>query len=271
MTSTSHETSAALEPVDTAQHDLAEAGTAPLDTAAAATPLQGESPLTPEASPVPPPEPMCPTAAEPKLSRQARLHAELQAVQPVLQKLFELYPQLFGAAFLPLKLGVYQDLMARHPDVFTKDTLKLALGQHTRSSRYLQSVAALLLRHDLDGQPVQPVAPEHVYLTMLELFRRRQRHAREDLRPKFRAQLIAAFEASGLSRQDYIAKVQTSDEHATALLQEALAEHAEKLARTEALMTLFDSSGKTPDEFADMYGMDKREIARALTRRHRAS
>ena len=210
------------------------------------------------------------TPAKPKLSRQAQLQAQAQAVQPVLEKLFELYPQLFGAQFLPLKLGIFQELLARHPDDFQKDTLKLALGQHTRSTRYLQCVAAGLQRHDLDGQPVEPVAPEHVYLTMLELFRRRQRNAREDLRPKFRAQLIAAFEASGLTRQDYIAKVQTNDEAATALLEEALAEHAEKLARQQALMALFDSSGKSLEEFADMYGMDRREVARALARRQAA-
>jgi sRNA-binding protein len=209
-------------------------------------------------------------AVTPKLSRQAQLQAQAQAVQPVLEKLFELYPQLFGAEFLPLKLGIFQELLARHPDDFQKDTLKLALGQHTRSTRYLQCVAAGLQRHDLNGQPVEPVAPEHVYLTMLELFRRRQRNAREDLRPKFRAQLIAAFEASGLTRQDYIAKVQTNDEAATALLEESLAEHAEKLARQQALMALFDSSGKSPEEFADMYGMDRREVVRALARRQAA-
>ena len=210
-----------------------------------------------------------PTA--PKLSRQAQLQAQAQAIQPVLEKLFALYPALFGAQFLPLKLGIFQGLLARHPDDFQKDTLKLALGQHTRSTRYLQCLAAGMQRHDLDGQSVEPVAPEHVYLTLLELFRRRQRNAREDLRPKFRAQLITAFEASGLSRQDYIAKVQTNDEHATALLEEALAEHAEKLARTEALMGLFDNSGKTAAEFADMYGMDQRELARALARRPAAA
>ena len=208
--------------------------------------------------------------ARPKVSRQAQLQAQAQAVQPVLEKLFALYPELFGAQFLPLKLGIFQELLARHPEDFQKDTLKLALGQHTRSTRYLQCVAAGLQRHDLEGQPVEPVAPEHVYLTMLELFRRRQRNAREDLRPKFRTQLIAAFEASGLSRQDYIAKVQTNDEAATALLEEALAEHAEKLARQQALMALFDSSGKSPEEFADMYGMDRREVVRALARRQAA-
>ncbi len=52
----------------------------------------------------------------------------------MLEKLFELYPHLFGARFLLLKLGVFQELLALHPDQFERDSLKLALGVHTRSS-----------------------------------------------------------------------------------------------------------------------------------------
>jgi sRNA-binding protein len=182
----------------------------------------------------------------------------------VLEKLFELYPQLFGAQFLPLKLGIFQELLARHPEQFERDTLKMALGLHTRSGRYLQSVAAGNKRHDLQGAVVEDVTPEHIYLAMLELFRRRQGRTTEDLRPKFRAQLVAAIESSGLTRQDYQARVQTKDEHATALLEEALAEFDQKQARQEALLRAFESSGKTPAEFADMYGMNERDVLTVL-------
>jgi len=187
-----------------------------------------------------------------------------RAVQPVLEKLFELYPHLFGENFLPLKLGIFQDLLAAHPEHFQRESLKAALGFHTRSTRYLQCVAAGNKRHDLQGNPGDGVAPEHVYLTLLELFRRRQARAREDLRPKFRAQLMAAFEASGLTRQDYQARVQTNDAAATELLEEAFAEREQKVAKREALRRTFESSGKTPDEFADMYGIDKRELVAAI-------
>ena len=187
-----------------------------------------------------------------------------KSIQSVLEKLFELYPHLFGAEFLPLKLGIFQELLASHPEEFERSSLKAALGTHTRSTRYLQSVAAGQKRHDLQGNAVEEVAPEHVYLSMLELFRRRQARAREDLRPKFRAQLIHAFEASGLSRQDYQARVQTNDEAATALLEEALAEHEQKQARQDALLKTFESSGKTIDAFAEMYGLDRHDVARAL-------
>lgn len=192
-------------------------------------------------------------------------------VQPVLQKLFELYPHLFGNHFLPLKLGTYQDLMAANPEVFQKDSLKAALGFHSRSTRYLQCVAASNQRHDLQGNTVEDVSPEHVYLALLELFRRRiitnnKSRTQLDLRPIFRKQLIAAFEASGLSRQDYQLRVQTNEAEATALLEEALAEYDTKFAKQTALKRAFEASGKSPAEFAEMYGLDENDVIVTLGR-----
>ena len=190
-------------------------------------------------------------------------------VQPVLQKLFELYPHLFGSQFLPLKLGTYQDLMATHPEDFKKDSLKAALGFHARSTRYLQCVADGHQRHDLQGNAVEDVSPEHVYLALLELFRRRvisnaKAKTKLNLRPIFRKQLITAYLASGLSRQDYQLKVQNSDEEATKLLEEALAEHDAKQAKQTALKRAFEGSGKKTAEFAEMYGLDLSEVEMML-------
>ena len=199
----------------------------------------------------------------------AKAATDTVSVQPVLEKLFELYPHLFGEQFLPLKLGVFHELLAAHPDQFEGESLKLALGQHTRSTRYLQSVAAGNQRHDLQGVAGDALAPEHVYFAVVELFRRRQRRSREDLRPKLRNQLVAAFEASGLTHQLYLARVQTKDEAINALLNEALAEHEQKMAKQEATLRAFDGSGKTPEEFADMYGMNPRDVVGALKRRER--
>jgi ProP effector len=185
-------------------------------------------------------------------------------VQPVLQKLFELYPHLFGSRFLPLKLGTFQDLMAAHPGVFQKDSLKAALGFHARSTRYLQCVVAGNKRHDLQGNPVEDVAPEHIYVSLLQLFSRRQSRSPTDLRASFRAQLIEAFVASGLSRQEYQLRVQTNEVEATQLLEEALAEYDAKFAKQTALKRAFESSGKSATEFADMYGLDLAEVEKML-------
>ena len=92
-----------------------------------------------------------------------------QRVHPALEQLAGLYPHLFGAVFRPLKRGIFQDLLAAHPELFEREALKVALGIHTRSTRYLQSVAAGDKRHDLQGQPVEDMAPEHVHHALLEV------------------------------------------------------------------------------------------------------
>lgn len=190
-----------------------------------------------------------------------------RAAQPVLEKLFELYPHLFGAEFLPLKLGVFQELLALHPEHFARDTLKLALGVHTRSTRYLQCVAAGKPRHDLQAQPVGPVAPEHVYLSIVELHRRRQARTQEDLGPKLHRQLMAALQASGLSNPEYLAVVQPHDTQAGEVLQAVFEQRAIGQAKEVALIAAFDASAKTPEEFADMYGLALAEVAKVLASR----
>ena len=208
-----------------------------------------------------------PDTAAPADPKQKQ-HAPRQAreVNPVLEKLFELYPNLFGAKFLPLKLGIFHDLLARHPEVFKKDELKLAMGQHARSTRYLECVAAGLARHDLDGVAVEPVAPEHVHHAILEVFRRRQARCKDDLRPRLRRLLKQAIENSGLALDDYAARVRVQDEATNALLDDAMAELKAEAAKREALMTTFKASGKTEAEFADMYGMDLKLVSSVLAR-----
>jgi sRNA-binding protein len=183
---------------------------------------------------------------------------------PALEKLFELYPKMFGARFLPLKLGVYQELLALHPEEFKKEDLKIALGLHARSTRYLEAVAAGEKRHDLNGVPVEDVSPEHVHHAILEVFKRRQARTAEDLRPRLRARLVEAIEASGLSREEYVLAVRTQDEASTAVLDEAFAEVGARTAKREALLRAFEASGRTVAEFAEMYGMDPAEVGRTL-------
>lgn len=216
-----------------------------------------------ETSP-PPPAPARPATS--KSPRVPRPPQPARAVNPLLERLFELYPKLFGAQFLPLKLGVFQELMARHPEHFKKEELKLAMGQHARSTRYLQCVAAGHPRHDLEGNPVEPVAPEHVHHAIVELFRRRQARTQEDLRPGLRLRLMQAVEASGLRHEDYAERVRVQDEATNALLDEALAELRVQAAKREALVGAFQASGRPIAEFAEMYGMRADDVADAVAR-----
>ena len=185
-------------------------------------------------------------------------------VPPALEQLAALYPPLFGAVFRPLKRGIFQDLMAAHPEAFEKDALKQALAIHTRSTRYLQVVASGQQRHDLQGQAVEAMAPEHVHHALVEVYKRRQGRGQEDALPRLRARIALNIEASGLSREDYAERVRTRDEAANALLDEAFAELATRAAKDEALLRTFEASGKSVEDFADMYGMDVRAVTRSV-------
>ena len=187
-------------------------------------------------------------------------------VHPLLQRLWELHPRLFGARFRPLKLGIFEDLMARHPGAFAKEDLKQALGQHVRSSRYLEAVAEGDARHDLDGNPVEPVAPEHVQHAILEIFRRRHGKDADKARAWATARLARAIEATALDRDAYLERVRTTDATALELLDTAFAELASQAARREALVRAYRASGQDIDGFAQMYGLDAALVRDALAR-----
>lgn len=201
-----------------------------------------------------------PAAPVPASNRPPRAHP------PLLDELAGLYPHLFGGEPVPLKRGIFQDLLDAQPEALDKEGLKAALALHTRSTRYLSAVASGAQRHDLSGQPVEALLPEQVHHALVEVFRRRQTRTAEDLSPKFRQRVEQAFEQSGLSREAYAEKVLGRDEQVNALTLEALAEVASRQARDEALRRAFSASGLSEADFASSYGMPLREVMRALGR-----
>lgn len=180
--------------------------------------------------------------------------------RPVLDKLAHHHPQLFGARFLPLKVGIFEELMAAHPGEFTKEELKAALAFHARSTRYLEAVASGEQRHGLNGEPAGEIAPEHVHHAIMEVFRRRQQRSPGDLRPWVVSRLVRAIDASKLGRAEYAERVNAKDDEALALLDEAFAEIGARQAKREALRRAYAASGKSVEEFAEMYGLAPAEV-----------
>ncbi|MGF6526628.1 ProQ/FINO family protein [Variovorax sp. PvP013] len=248
-----------------AEHPGDRAAPAPADAGAPFGPRRDGGPRRRPDAARPPRRPAQAQAQSPKGQAQQQ-QSSRNKVHPVLQRLFELYPSMFGARFLPLKLGVYQDLLERHGDEFKAEDLKIALGLHARSTRYLDAVAAGHPRHDLEAKPVEPVAPEHIHHAILEVFRRRQSRTPDDLSAALRDRIIAAIEASGVGRDAYAERVRARDVKGNAALDDALAELGRQGAKREALLRAFETTGKTEAEFADMYGMEPREVTRTLQR-----
>lgn len=205
-------------------------------------------------------------AAPARKTRAARTNEAL----PVLEKLFALYPALFGAEFLPLKRGIFQDLMEAHPEAFDKASLKEALSVHTRSTRYLQAMASAKPRHDLQLQAVEPVAPEHVYAAVLELYRRRQMRKQPDALNRLQRELTHAVQASGLGRLDYLALTGSPDAVVASVLEEVLGQAERVRAKDAALLQAFDAAGQSVLEFALSYGVPPTQVRSMLRRQGRS-
>ena len=105
--------------------------------------------------------------------------------------------------YSPLAIGSDRQLLARQPELERK-TLRMALGMHTHSLRYLKSMEKATQRLDLDGQSVAEVTEEHrshAAETLRERFRKeaerkkaqREAEAQEKLRNEKLGQLIEKF------------------------------------------------------------------------------
>lgn len=191
----------------------------------------------------------------------------VRELHPVLVQLAQLHPTLFGETVLPLKRGIFQDLLDLHGEALDKAGLKVALSLHTRSTRYLNAVASGAARHDLQGQVVEAMAPEHVFHALVEVFKRKKPRDGEDLQAKLRRRMGMAFVDSGLSREAYLERVSVRDAATQALLDAALDEVAEHDAKAEAVQRAYTASGAVSVEaFAEMYGMNPHAVQRQLHR-----
>lgn len=74
---------------------------------------------------------------------------------------------------LPLAIGIDKQLLLRQPELNRK-TMRIALGLHTNSLRYLKSMEKATRRFDLDGNAGEEVTEEH------------RAHAAEVLKERFR-------------------------------------------------------------------------------------
>lgn len=95
----------------------------------------------------------------------------VQAARALLKKLQQDFPSFREC--LPLAIGIDKQLIARQPDLSRK-LLRIALGQHTNSLRYLKALEKATHRFDLDGKPGEPLTDEH------------RKHAATTLRERFK-------------------------------------------------------------------------------------
>ncbi|GAB3550277.1 hypothetical protein GCM10027343_33190 [Noviherbaspirillum agri] len=95
----------------------------------------------------------------------------LQSARALLKQLEQTFDVFRTAA--PLAVGIDKAVIARMPDVNRK-ALRIALGLHTNSVRYLKAMEKAQTRVDLDGNPAGEVSETH------------RTHASEVLRERFK-------------------------------------------------------------------------------------
>ena len=103
--------------------------------------------------------------------------------------------------YSPLAIGIDKQLLARLSDIDRK-TLRIALGMHTHSLRYLKVMEKATHRIDLDGKTGEEVTLDH------------RNHASEVLRERFKKDAErrrAQREAEALARQAEAAERQRSE------------------------------------------------------------
>lgn len=117
---------------------------------------------SPTSSPVPSvsPDPVVPATLAP--AQNARI------LLKELQEKFAAFRE-----YMPLAIGIDKQLIARCPELNRK-VMRMALGMHVNSLRYLKGMEKATVRFDLDGQPSDAVTDVH------------RTHASEILRERFK-------------------------------------------------------------------------------------
>ncbi|HWX00255.1 ProQ/FinO family protein [Collimonas sp.] len=130
----------------------------------------------------------------------------VQTARVLLKELQEKYAVFRD--YLPLAIGIDKQLIALSPDTNRK-TLRIALGMHTNSLRYLKGMEKATHRFDLEGNSTDEVTEVH------------RSHATETLRERFKKNAEQR-------------KLQRAAEAAQQAAEKAAAQHAEKLNQLTA-------------------------------------
>lgn len=78
----------------------------------------------------------------------------------------------------PLAIGIDKQLLQKQPDINRKQ-MRIALGIHTHSIRYLKSLQAGKERFNLDGSPAGEVSEEQRSVAAKDLMERLKKRAQE--------------------------------------------------------------------------------------------
>ncbi len=122
--------------------------------------------------------------------------APSQNARQLLKELQALFPVFRDC--MPLAIGIDKQLLGRLPGLDRK-ALRIALGIHTHSLRYLKTMERATVRVDLDGQPADEIPPTH-RAHAAELIRERLSKQAEQRKTQREAEALARQRAEKLDQ-----------------------------------------------------------------------
>ena len=115
-------------------------------------------------------------------------------------QLAELYPSCFRQPRQPLKIGIHNDIVARHPEL-RPSLIARALKTYTRSLGSLETLTASAARIDLEGNPVGSVTAADEEDAKRKIAKAAKRAAAEAIQDSKKAGQPAAIPVEERARQ----------------------------------------------------------------------
>lgn len=119
--------------------------------------------------------PSLPPITSPRQIKRADAEAAIALLVELFPRAFVIYEQRRQ----PLKIGIYDDIIAKTNGAIAPSELGLAMRLYCRNTGYLQAVARAAARVDLDGNPVGAVSAEQSAQAAAELKIRAQRRNKQ--------------------------------------------------------------------------------------------
>jgi ProP effector len=160
------------------------------------------------------------------------------------------YPEVFGKAIRPLRVGILQDLVAIHGDRVTRHTLYALLAPYTNSPAYLAAVVRGGPRYSLDGTVSGQVTEDEQAGAKARLELLRQKAEADARARQGRHTLLNAFEGSGLTRSEFAQKNAIAVAKLDSDLANAENERIARRAKRQKLVDRLEQSGLSLEAFA---------------------
>lgn len=160
--------------------------------------------------------------------------------------LADMFPQLFGDQWKPMKIGILEEISIEIGDRYSYQAIRATLASHARNERYLRGVAAGGLRFNLKGESSGVVSEKDQAYAKVQLLRI-EKYRQESTERK---QFLKEFERSGMSLITFAKYKGLEMPKVHSDYNKAIYERGKRRATRSTVVTAYVRSGLSLEEFA---------------------